>query len=149
MSLLVIHHSRVGVERNGCSPDVSVQIQEPPHPLPTAIEHRISAVVGSNCLPDLDEALAIEVLKQGIDHADRQGESLSRPLRGAARVRIDGLEGEIREAAKVHATVFHGRRAGREKTISLRHVFPGRNGGLAFSAAGPAEVVVSGRHGFL
>jgi hypothetical protein len=68
-------------------------------------------------------------------------------LRGAACVRIHGLEGEIREEAKVQGTVFHRRRAGREKTISLRHVFPVRSGGLAFSAAAwPAEVVVSGRH---
>lgn len=146
MLLLVIHHGRVGVERNGCSPDISVQLQEPPHPLPTAIEHRISAVLGSDRLPDLDEALAIEVLEQGIDHADRQGEPLSRPLRGAARVRIHGLEGEIREEAKVQATVFHRRRADREKTISLRHVFQGRSGGLAFSAAWPAELVLSWRH---
>jgi len=46
-------------------------------------------------------------------------------------VSAHGLEGEIREEAKVQATVFHCRRAGREKTISLRHVSQGRSGGLA------------------
>jgi hypothetical protein len=60
---LAPHHGAVRAEGDRRGADVGVQVQEAAHALPTAIEHRIPAILLRECLPDLDEVLAVEMLK--------------------------------------------------------------------------------------
>ena len=64
------------------------------------------AVLNGDRFRDCDEWLAIEVVEEGNYHADPQGEPLSGPLRAAARVRLDGLECEIRPESEIETGVF-------------------------------------------
>jgi len=66
-------------------------------------------------LPDLNEVLAVEMLEQDLDHVNRQGELLGRPLRGGVRVCVGGLERQVREEAEIQPAVFRRRLQGGRK----------------------------------
>ena len=115
LRFLALHHRAVGAERDWRGADVGVQVQETAHALSTAIEHRIPAIVLGKGLPDLNEVLAVEMLEQDLDHVNRQGELLGRPLRGGVRVCVGGLERQVREEAEIQPAVFRRRLQGGRK----------------------------------
>ncbi len=57
-------------------------------------------------LADLDEVLAVEMLQQDLDDANRQREPPGRPLRGTVRIRVGCLERQVCQEAEIQPAVF-------------------------------------------